>query len=161
MEKIKQEPVMERLNRLETEVTSKRNRKIKIPTKAKVNKNKIKKGWTGVLKIDENGNISGEKVQIEGGSFETTDGTYHATDGHEILFWNGKYPVIIQEAKSKNPKSFKFNEGTNETYGQRYIMAKMLKDTIKDKKKGNKNILIYLLIAVGIYVIGKYVLKLF
>ncbi len=149
---------MKRLATLEAK-GQKKSKKMRLPNKAKVRRSKIKKGWTGVLRVDENGNMSGEKQRVEGSAFKTTDESYHATDGHEILFWNGKFPIIIQETKTKNPKLF--NEGENETYGQKYIMALMLKDTIKDKKKGGKGILIWIAIAAVIYIVGKYVLKLF
>lgn len=122
-------------------------RKIKIPRRAKVRKRKLKQGWVGMFKIDENGNMSGEKVKIEGSAFDEKAGKYHATDGREIVFFNGKFPVIIQETKSINP--IKFNVGKNETYGQEYIRAKMLGDFIKSKKMGG-SVIIWLLLGAGL-----------
>lgn len=127
------------LHNLLVESNKPKEKPMKFPRKAKVKKRKIKKGWVGVLKIDENGNASGTKVQIEGSAFDLDKKkTYHATEGRndeegqEILFWNGKYPFLVQETKKKNPK--KFNCGQNETYGQRYIQTMMLNDQIKQKK---------------------------
>lgn len=134
-----------------------RKKLLKIPRKAKVRRGKIKKGWIGILRIDENNNISGEKVKIKGSVFDLKSGTYHATEGSEILFWNGKFPVLVQETKKLNP--MKFNGGKNETYGQPYVMAKMLKDTIKTKGKGLGNIVIWIVVIIGGFLLAKYLFK--
>jgi hypothetical protein len=132
-----------------------KKRELKLPRKAKVKKRKAKKGWVGIIKIDENNNISGEKVQLRDATYKTRDGIIHATDGKEMLMWNGKFPVFIQEAKKNNPKLFKFNEGENQNYGQPYIRAKMLQEAIKPKKAG-MSIIIWLLAAgVVIFLISK------
>jgi len=111
----------------------------------------LKKGWIGILKIEENGNISGEKAKIIGGAFKDNNGFYHATDSREVLFWNGKFPVMIQKSWKKNPSNLRLQEGeSNETYGQKPIMAKMLGDTIKLKKKTG-SLLIWVLVIVGAY----------
>lgn len=122
-----------------------KKKRMKIPRKAKIRKRKIKKSWVGVLKVHENGTLSGEKVKIKGGAFRTKDGKYHATDGREILFWRGKFPIIIQEAKKKNPKRFILNKGEDKVYGQEQIMARMLGDMIKVKKK-NASMIIWLIV---------------
>jgi len=126
-----------------------KRKKIKIPRKAKARKRKLKKGWVGMIRIDENGNMSGEKVQIEGSSFKDKQGNYHATNGSEIVFWEGKFPILVQETKRNNPT--KFNTEENETYGQEYIMARMMGDTIKSKKVGGNFILWILGIGAAIY----------
>lgn len=140
-------------------------KKIKIPRKAKTRKRKQKKGYVGVIYIDENRNIRGLKEKIEGGSFsEKSDIKYHATDGREIYFWEGKFPVILQPTWRKNPLDIsnistkKEEDGkiryiVNETYGHKFIMAKMLADAIKLKKKGG-GISIILIIAL---IIGGYI----
>lgn len=120
-----------------------RKRKIKIPRRAKVNRRKMKKGWVGIIRIDENGSIAGERQQIEDSSYRLKDGTYHSSDGKEMLMWEGKWPVVIQSVKRKNPTNFMEEE--NETYGQKYIMARMLKDAIKVKRAGG-NIILWLVI---------------
>ena len=131
-----------------------KSKKMKIPRKAKVRRGKIKKGYVGVLRIDENGNISGEKVRIADRTVKLRDGTYHATNGEEVLFWDGKFPVIIQETYKANPlKLRKGEEEVNETYGQKYIMARMLGDTIKVRAKGAMPLLYIVGAAIAGYVI--------
>lgn len=143
-----EEPSMkEKVDLLYEAINKSNKKKIKLPRKAKVRKGKLKKGWVGILKIDENGNISGEKQQIEDSTIKLKDGTYHATDGREVLFWEGKYPIIVQEVTQENPINFLDKE--NRTYGQKYIMAKMLKDAII-KKKGGGSLILYILVGAGI-----------
>lgn len=126
-----------------------KTKKLKLPRKARVKKGKIKKNYLGILKIDENGNISGEKVQIEDSSYRLKEGSYHATNGEEILLWEGKFPVVVQSVKKVNP--INFYTGGNEIYGQKYIMARMLKDAIKMKNKAGNIILWVVLIAGGLF----------
>ncbi len=141
------------------EIPKIKRKRMRLPRKARVKKKQIKKGWVGVLKIDENGNISGEKTKIEGSAYKLKSGTYHATEGNknqegqEILYWGGKYPVIIQETKKKNPKLF--NGGENETYGQSYIQALMLNDQISKKKGLNSKVLIWVALAVVAFFVIK------
>ena len=133
---------------------------IRLPRKAKVKGRRIKKGWIGILRIDENGNMVGERQKVEGSAYKLSSGTYHAMDGNqnkengqEILFWKGKYPFIIQETKKKNPK--KFNGGKNETYGQKYIQTMMLNDQIKSKGKMGASWVLWLVGAVVIFFVVK------
>lgn len=142
---------MKELREFKEEMTAGKvkKKKIKVPRKAKVKKRKLKKGYIGILYVDENGNISGEKQKIEGSSFKDKKGLYHATEGEEILYFDGKFPVIIQPSWSNNPINIRDLKSKNETYGQPYIMAKMLKDTIKSKSKGG-NIIIWIIIAAAV-----------
>jgi len=128
---------------------------LKLPRRAKVKKRRAKKGWIGVVKIDENNNASGEKVLLRDSAFKTRDELIHATNGSEIIMWDGKFPLVIQEAKKVNPKNFHFNEGENETYGQPYIRAKMLQEAIKPKRGGMGIILWFIGIGVAIFLIYK------
>jgi hypothetical protein len=158
-------PLRQEVNELKELVGKGKVRKLKL-SRAKVKRGRLKKGWIGVLKIDENGNMSGTKTRIEGSAFNLgkglNDANYHATDGREVLFWNGKFPVLIQPTWKLNPlKIRKESETENETYGQPYIQAKMLKDVIKVKKGGGKGLLIIGVVAVGLFVLGKYVFKWF
>ena len=143
-----------------------KKKKIKIPRKAKVRRGKLKKGFIGVIYIDENGNIKGEKVKVEGGCFRDTKAIrYHAIDGSEVLFWEGKFPVVIQPTWKKNPLNVRKiltrrvkKDGEeefiyNETHGQKYIMARMLADVIKIKKKGGLSIAILIALIVGGYIL--------
>ena len=111
-----------------------KSKSLKIPKNAKVSKGKLKKGYIGILKIDENRIISGEKQKIEESTIRLKDGTYHGLDGSELLLWGGKFPVVIQQVWKQNPlKLIKDAGEKNETYGQKVIMARMLKDMIKIK----------------------------
>lgn len=128
-----------------------KSRELKLPRRAKVRRGKLKKGWMGILKIDENGNISGEKVKISGGAFKDKEGYYHSTDSSEIFFWGGKFPILIQPTWKKNPILLRPDKEENETYGQKQIMAKMILDVIKPKRSMG-GIIIWVLVIVGAYI---------
>ena len=144
--KEKIDKIFEQMNPEQDSLTKKK--RIKIPRKAKVRRGKIKKGWIGIIKIAENGNISGEKQKLIDSSIRLKDGTYHTSDGREVLFWEGKYPVLIQPTWKNNPIMIKKDEEKNETYGQKYIRARMISDTIKVKKERAKALI--WLIGLGI-----------
>lgn len=157
--KIEKKPMLQELTELrDYKESTIKKRKIKIPRKAKVRKGKIKKGWIGILKIDENGNISGEKQKLEDSTIRLKDKTYHTIEGDEIGMWEGKYPVTIIPIWKKNPIKLKRSKGEpNETHGQKYIMARMLGDTIKVKAAAGAKGLMYLVIA-GAVAYGAYML---
>lgn len=143
-------PLLKRLERAEAKAPSppEQVKPIKIPRKAKVRKGKLKKGWIGILRIDENGNLTGEKQKVEDSTIRLKDGDYHTMDGEEILFWEGKFPVIIQRTWKLNPEKLRIRKDEkNETYGQKYIMARMLGDTIKVKAKSGSIIVWALVIG--------------
>jgi len=149
-----QKPLKEKVDELYDAWKNVKTKKIKIPRKAKVRKRKIKKGWIGILKIDENGNISGEKQKIAGFTYKTKDGLYHTSDGREILFWQGKFPIVLQPSWMINPIEIRKDIKNNETYGQPYVQARMMQDTIKTKKSFGKGLIWILIIGVigyGIY----------
>ena len=123
-------------------------KKLKLPRKARVKKRSLKKGHIGILRIDENRNITAEKQRISGSSFKSKDGYYHATDGREIFFWEGKFPVIIQPSWKNNPLQIIPEQEKNETYGQPYIKAKLLRDVIKVKSTGG-GMIIWILLGVA------------
>ena len=139
---------MNELKQFKEQVMSKevKVKNLKLPRKAKVKKRKLKKGYIGIIKIDENRNISAERQRILGSSYKDKEGLYHASDGREILFWQGKFPVIFQPSWKNNPLNINPENDKNETYGQPYIKAKMLADTIKVKQKKG-NIIIWIVIA--------------
>lgn len=152
--KYKKLPVMKELESLRNQAKAKniKTKKFKIPRKAKVRKGKIKKGWIGIVKIDENGNISGEKQKVEDSTIRLKDKTYHAMNGEEVGMWEGKFPVIIQQTWRKNPLKIRRGEESNETYGQKYIMARMLGDTIKIKAQNAMGLLYIVGFAVLAYI---------
>lgn len=140
-------PLEDKINKLEKQKLILKSKPMNIIRKAKVNARKIKKGWIGILKIDENGNISGEKQRVEDMTIKLKDGVYHATDGREILFWDGKIPIVFQPSWRANPLRIREDiPMSNETYGQKYILARMLKDAIVMKNKGSMGIIIWILI---------------
>jgi hypothetical protein len=151
----KAKPLVQQLKELQDTISPKdkdvNKRKVKILRKAKVRKRRLKKGWIGILRVDENRNITGEKQRVSGNAYMTSDGTYHGMEGDEILFWEGKFPVVIQFSNKTRPTNFEnFNVAEqlekNETFADRYKMAKMLADTIKVKTKGG-SIIIWIIIA--------------
>ncbi|GBE19358.1 MAG TPA: hypothetical protein ENG87_05815 [Candidatus Pacearchaeota archaeon] len=162
MEKIENtqtaKPLKEKVDELYFAWEDAKKKKIKIPRKAKVRKRKKRKGWIGVLKIDENGNISGEKQKMSGFVYRTKDGYYHTSDGQEILFWMGKFPVVIQPSWKLNPLNLRKGVEKNETYGQPYVMARMLNDQIPRKKQSG-SIIIWIIIIGAILFGVNYFLK--
>lgn len=129
------------------EASQVKTKKIKVPRKAKVKGRKIKQGYIGILKLDENRNLSAEKQKVGGNVYMDNKGIYHATDGSEIVFWEGRYPMVIQPSWKNNPLRFDPKNDKNETYGQPYIKAKMLADTIKVKTKANGSIILWIVLA--------------
>ena len=127
---------------------------MRMPRKGKVNGSKAKKGWIGILKINDNNTGDFEKRQVIDNTYKLKDGTYHALDGSEIIMIKGKKPMVIQKTSQLNPE--RFNKESNETYGQKYVMARMLGDTIKIKSsKGN--IIIWLVgIGIAVFLISRF-----
>ena len=69
---------------------------------------------------------------------------------------NGKYPIIFQKSWKEQPINFFKEDDANETYGQKYVMAKMMADTIKVKKNGGiGGIAIIAIIAIVGYILYK------
>jgi len=60
----KQKPLLQEMAELKEKVENIgiKRKKMRIPRKAKVKKGKVKKGWIGIIRIDENGNLSGERL---------------------------------------------------------------------------------------------------
>lgn len=157
MEEVK--PLVERIQQLESIAKSGKVKELRIPNRAKVRGSRLKKGWVGVLVVDENSNIHGEKVQIKDSAYKLKDGTFHSTNGKEKLMWNGRFPLYVQSSKRINPVNFS-NE-SNETYGQKYIMAKMLGGMVISKKKAAGGILVLGILAGVFFLLGKFVFKWF
>ncbi len=129
-----------------------KKKRIKAIRKAKVRKGKLKKGYIGVLKVEENGNISGEKTKIKDFVYKLKDGNYHSSDGSEKIWWEGKYPVIIQQTWKLNPLDLRKKEGEkNETYGQKLVMARMIKDAIIAKKSSG-GVFIWIIILIALFI---------
>jgi hypothetical protein len=131
------------------QMDKKKIKKFRMPRRGKVSKRQSRKGYITILRIDDNKNCDFEKRPIEDSTYRLKAGDYHTTSEDDILFYKGK-PLIIQPTKKLNP--YNPLDGKNETYGQKYVMARMLGDAIKlvGKKKGGA----FLWIIVGIIVIG-------
>lgn len=115
--------------------------------KAKLGKKKLKQGYAIVQKIDDNKGVDFVKCQVSNGTFKLED-TYHAVADYDIFHYRGK-PFIFQPKKKLNP--FNPLEGKNQTYGQKYIMARMTSDIIKPKLTvGNVGWWIFVLVVIGI-----------
>jgi len=152
-------PLVDRVQQLESIAKTGKVKELRLPNKSKVRGSRAKKGWIGVLVVDENLNIHGEKVRLNGSAYRTKDGVFHATTGKETLNWNGRFPVVIQSSKRNNPVDF--SQETNETYGQEYIVAKMLSGVITPKKKGAGGLVVLAVLAGIVFLLGKFVFKWF
>lgn len=157
MEEVK--PLVERVQQLESIAKTGKVKELRIPNRAKVRGSRAKKGWIGILVVDENDNIHGEKVQLKDSAYKLKDGTFHASTGKEKLMWNGRFPVMIQSAKRINPVDF--SSESNQTYGQKYIMAKMLGGMVISKKKAAGGLVILVVLAAVFFILGKFVFKWF
>ena len=157
MEEIK--PLVDRVQQLESIAKTGKVKDLRLPNRAKVRGSRAKKGWLGVLVVDENGNIHGAKIQLKDSAFKLKDGTFHSSEGKEKLLWNGRFPVIIQSAKRINPVDFSKEE--NQTYGQKYIMAKMLGGLVMSKKKAAGGLVVLAVLAAVVFILGKFVFKWF
>jgi len=135
------------------------SKNLKLQRKAKTSKNRRKKSWCGVLFLNENRTIQGQKVLLEGGTYKTKDGNYHVTDGSELAFWDGKFPLLWQRYDKLNPTNLFPTEGEkNEIYGQDSVMLRMKRDIIKEKKKGGG---MSILVMMGILAAGYFLIKTF
>ncbi len=154
--------LVEKVNEVHKILTSndkkKKKKVMRIMRKAKVSRSKKKKGYIGIIKIEENGNMSGEKVKVEDFVFKLKKGNYHVTDGGEKVWWNGKYPILFQPTWKLFPLDLRKQQGErNETNGQKLVLATMKKDLIKVKSSGGSLLWIVLLVVAA--VVGYSLLK--
>lgn len=151
-----QKPVEKSMKDMVSEIHNaledKKKKVIKLPRKARVKKRKLRKGWVGALIIDENRNIHGEKVKIEGSCFKEKNGLYHTADGQDIFWYDGKFPILMQPSWRRSPLKLGVDiEKDNNTKAQTYIKARMLADVIKVKTKGGSIILWIALIGAALF----------
>ena len=121
---------LKKLNELIAEGGLRKVKKFKIPMKGRVSKKKMREGYATIMVVEENKNVDFVKEPIIDSTIKLKD-TFHALNSDDLLFYKGK-PLLIQAKGKINP----FNPliGNNETYGQKYIMARMEGDKIITKK---------------------------
>jgi len=150
-ENIPEKSMKDMVSEIHKALEDSKTKKVKLPRKARVKKRKLRKGWVGALIIDENKNIHGEKVKIEGSCFNEKNGLYHTADGKDIFWFDGKFPIILQPSWRRSPIRLGTTELTeeNNTKSQTYIKARMLADVIKVKSKGG-SIILWLVIGAAV-----------
>ena len=120
--------------KLEEEKTKKKP-KFRMTGKAKISKQKIRKGYATICVINENKSINLTREPIKDSVVKLQDGndvTFHAVDSNDVLNYKGKPFLIIPKIK-KNP--YNPATGDNETYGHKYILARMESEKLSLKKK--------------------------
>jgi len=149
MEETNELSLKEKVDLLYNKKSNVEKKRFTLPRRGKISKSKIKKGYTTVMRVDDNGNIDFEKQRIQDSTYRLTTKDYHVTEKKDILSYKGK-PFIIQPTKKLNP--YNPLDGENETYGQPYIMARMLGDTIKVKTANAKGIIWIVGIGLAAYI---------
>ena len=140
---------------------TKKSKKFRLPFKAKISNRKMREGYVTVLIIRDNRNIDFVKEPIIDSTFKLND-TIHALEDKNVFFYKGK-PFIIQPKKKltqHNPKEVKDEKEKtedpldcpNQTYGQKYVMARMESDKLTLKKQIGWGMSIGVLVIVGIIV---------
>lgn len=130
----------------------KKSKSFRMPLRARLSKHRLKRGYIIVQKISENKGIEFTKEPIIDGTIKLHD-TFHAIEDYDLFFYKNK-PMIIQPKHKLNPWNPIKSE--NETYGQKYIMARMKSDQIKLSGKKISGIVIFGLIIAAI--IGYYLI---
>ncbi len=112
------------------ESANKKPKKFSLPWKARVGNKKMSQGYATIIEIKENKSIDFKKEPIIDSVIKLDD-TFHAVNSDAMFFYKGK-PVIIQCKNRLNPYNPLTNK--NETYGQKYVMARMEGDKLTLKK---------------------------
>lgn len=116
-------------------------------------KRKIKKGFLLVCEMKENKAVNIVKRPIIDGVVKL-DNTFHAVSDLDIFFYQpilGKVkPMIFLPKNRINPWNPLRDE--NETYGQKHVMARMLTETIKEKKQYSIFTWVIVLLIIGVVI---------
>jgi hypothetical protein len=147
-EKSLREEIKEIKELVENRLDKKKPKKFKLPFKSRVSKSKLRKGYITVASINENKSIEFRREPIIDSTFKLDD-TFHTLDERDIYTYKGK-PFIFQAKSKLNPYSPL--TGDNETYGQKYVVARMEGDKIVGKRKIGFGISIGVLIIIGVVV---------
>ena len=121
-------------------------KKFILPWKARVGNKKMREGYATVIEIKENKSIEFKKEKIIDGTIKLDD-TFHAIESEGLFFYKGK-PVVIQCKSKLNP--YNPLEGDHETYGQKYVMARMEGDKLTLKKSIGWGMSIGAIVILGI-----------
>lgn len=127
----------------------KKPKEFKLPFKAKINNSKLKSGYVTVVKIEENRGVDFIREPIKDGTIKLDGDTFHAVKEEDIFHYKGK-PIIFQPKNKLNP--YNPLQDKHETYGQKYIMARMEGDKITNKKKIGLGMSIGVMIIIGIII---------
>lgn len=130
---------------------SRKEKKVKpfrLPFKSRLSKSRLRRGYITVAVINDNMAVDFIREPIIDGTIKLED-TFHAVEEFDIFSYKGR-PLIFQAKSKLNP--YNPLEGTHETYGQKYIMARMEGDKIIGKKKIGLGISIGILIIVGVII---------
>jgi len=141
---------LEEIKELLKDEKKEKEKKWKLPWKAKTSKSKAKKGYIGVLKLNENRTITPSKERIEEQTI-IVDGVPRLSTA-EYVWYLGKHPVILLPSWSVKPISPNEKVETNEPLnpselyqnsmndgsnikGYKLLMNKMKLSTIDAKKQ--------------------------
>jgi hypothetical protein len=124
----------------------KKKKKFRMPLGARVGKGRLRQGYITVQLVNENKNVEFKREPIVDGTINLGD-TYHAVDENDIFFYKGK-PMIIQPKHRINP--YNPINPRKETFGHKWIMARMRTDVIKKGRIGIGGMLIFGVIIAAI-----------
>ncbi len=140
--------INERLENIEKILSTEKKKKFRLPVKARVGNRKMKDGYATIIVIKENKNVDFVRERIVDGTIKLGD-TIHAIAPQDVFFYKGK-PIMIQFESKLNP--YNPMNDKHETYGQKYVMAKMMEGKVAFKKKMGLGISIGLIIIAGIVI---------
>jgi len=132
----------------DNQVKKKKVKPFRLPLKAKVGNSKLKKGYLTIAVIEDNMNVDFRKEPIIDGTIKI-DNTYHAVEEFDIFNYKGR-PIIFQPKSKLNP--YNPLRGNHETYGQKYVMARMEGERIVAKKQIGWGISIGIVIIIGVII---------
>lgn len=133
---------LEEIKRLLEESNKKKTKPFKLPFKAKVGNRGLKKGMAIVMAVNENHEIDFQRKPIVDSTIELND-TYHAVYDDDLLTYKGTPFLIQPKGKLTTWNPFNTRETKNETYGQKYVMARMKSDFIKAKAQLGWGVIIF------------------
>lgn len=154
----------ERLDRIANALENKEKQdkkfNFKIPFRGKVSRRKIKKGWTTIMKIDNNKNITFERQPIVEQTTIVDEVPRLATTNH-ILFYKNR-PWIIQPGWSTKPFSPEENledaiKTQHTTQGHMLLLNRMKTEVLKPKRTVSG--LIIFGIVIGVIALGYFAIK--